>query len=281
MTRLTRPPWRSLLYVPAHQKRFIDKAAERGADAIILDLEDGVPEPQKTYAREVLAENAERLQAQGATVLVRINRSWRHAWRDLEAAFGAGITTLLIPKVEAKAQLEVIDEMLTDLEGSSGHQQTALIPLIESAQGLIAAADILRASSRLVAVIPGNEDVAAELGLEPTPETMLYTYMPLILAARAARIALYGLIGSGANFRDLEAYHARVAFAKKWGFQGATCVHPTQVSVLNEVFQASEADLVWARAVVAAFEAAGGEPTNLEGTMVDRPVYDRAQRLLH
>ena len=280
MTRLTRPPWRSLLYVPAHQERFIDKAADRGADAIILDLEDGVPEPQKTHARKLLVGNTEKLQSQGTTVLVRINRSWRHAWRDLEAAFEAGVSTLLIPKVKASAQLEVIDEMLTDLEGSAQPQQTALIPLIESAQGLTAASDILRASTRLVAVIPGNEDIAAELGLEPTPETMLYAYMPLILAARAARVALYGLIGSGANFRDLEAYHARAAFAKKWGFQGATCVHPTQVSVLNEVFQASEADLVWARAVVAAFEAGGGEPTNFEGTMVDQPVYERARRLL-
>ncbi len=273
-------PWRSLLYVPAHNEKFVAGAARRGADAVILDLEDGVPPPHKDAARRGLGEAALRVGADGADVLARINRPWALAWRDLEAVATAGIGWIILPKVETAAQVGVIAEFLGELETLHEREPTRLLLLIESARGLLAAPDIIGSSPRVCAAIPGNEDLATELGIEPEPASMLHTHMPLILAARAAGVALIGLIGSGANFRDTEAYRRRAQLARSWGFGGATCIHPAQVPILNEVFTPDGGEIGWAQAVVAAFEASGGNPTSVEGSMVDTPVVERAKRLL-
>ena len=273
-------PWRSLLYVPAHNEKFIAGAARRGADAVILDLEDGVPPAHKDAARRGLKNAARRVGEGGADVLVRINRPWGLAWRDLEAALAAGVGWVLLPKVESAAQVGVIAEYLDELEALREREPTRLLLLIESARGLLAALDILEASSRVCAVVPGNEDLATELGIDPDPAFMLYTHTPLILAARAAGVALLGLIGSGANFRDEGAYRRRAILARSWGFSGATCVHPSQVAILNDVFAPNPDETHWAEAVVAAFEASGGNPTSVAGSMVDAPVVERARRFL-
>lgn len=273
-------PWRSLLYVPAHNQKFIAGAAKRGADAVVLDLEDGVPQAYKDVARHGLGEAVAQVSEGGVDVLVRVNRPWGLCWRDLEAVVAAGVGWVLLPKVETAAQVSVVAEFMDDLEVAHGREKTHLLLLIESACGLLAAPAILRASPRVCAAIPGNEDLATELGIDPEPAAMLYTHMPLILAARAAGVALLGLIGSGANFRDEEAYRRRAQLARSWGFGGATCVHPAQIAILNEVFVSDPRDIGWAQAVVAAFEASGGNPTSVAGSMVDAPIVARARLLL-
>lgn len=275
-------PWRSLLYVPAHNQKFIAGAAKRGADAVVFDLEDGVPQTHKDVARRGLGEAVARVGEGGADILVRVNRPWRLAWRDLETVVATdGVAAVLLPKVESAAQIGVIAAYLSELESSCGFEKPIrLVPLVESAQGILAAGEILQASERICAVIPGNEDLATELEIDPETTFMLPTQMLLILAARAASVSLLGLIGSGANFRDQEEYRQRARLARSWGFQGATCVHPAQVDILNEVFAPDSSKIGWAQAVVAAFEASGGNPTSVAGSMVDAPVVERAKRLL-
>ncbi len=279
MSTLTLPAWRSLLYVPADKPTFIERAAERGADAIILDLEDGVASEHKEAARAGLLEAARFLRAQGAVVLVRVNRPWRLAWRDLEAAVTAEVAAILLPKVEDEATIIVVDAFLAELEGDSG-VTLPVIPLLESARGIARAHHLLSASARIAAVVPGNEDVAADLGIEPEPDLLIHTHSPVILAAAAARVSLIGLIGSGANFCDLDTYRVRAQLAKRWGFQGATCIHPAQIPILNDVFSPTADEVSWARDTVSAFTAAGSVPTRMEGQMIDQPVYLRARRLL-
>ena len=281
MTRPVLPPWRSLLYVPAHNSAFTAKAAGRGADAVILDLEDGTPPHQKAAARAGLADAAGRLQAQGAAALVRVNRSWPLAWRDLEAAVAANAAAILLPKVDEVASIRVIDAFLEELEADAGLlSKIPIIPILESARGVLNAFDILSVSPRVVAVIPGNEDLAADLGIDPTPEQLVHTHSQIVLAARAAGVAVLGLIGSGANFRELGAYESRAQLARSWGFQGATCIHPAQIPILNRVFSPTPAELEWAKAIVAALEASGGVPVQREGQMIDQPIYLRARHLL-
>lgn len=281
MTRLTLPLWRSLLYVPAYNTAFIAKAAGRGADAIILDLEDGTPPHHKASARTELAGAAERLQAQGASVLVRVNRPWPLAWRDLEAAVAAKAAAILLPKVDEAASIRVIDTFLEELEADAGLPlKVPVIPILESAKGVLNAFDILSASTRVVAVIPGNEDLAADLGIDPAPEQLVHTHSQIVLAARAAGVAVLGLIGSGANFHELSVYESRAQLARTWGFQGATCIHPAQISILNSVFSPTPAELEWALATVAALEASGGAPIQKEGQMIDRPIYLRARHII-
>ncbi len=272
--------WRSLLYVPAHQERLVAGAHERGADAIILDLEDGVPPEAKEAARQALQAAAPQVSAGGADALVRINKPWPLAWRDLEAAVEAGAEAVLLPKVEDACRVSSVAEHLDDLEATSSGRPMRLLALIESASGLANLRDIAGASPRLHALIPGNEDLAADLGIEPTSERMLPLFVPLLLAARAAGLRVYGTFGGSADFRDLAAYRERARLSKSWGFDGATCIHPSQVRVINEVYAPSAADLERAERVTEAFEAALGNPVALDGAMVDRPVYLRAKRML-
>ena len=274
------PNWRSLLYVPAHQSRLVAGAHRRGADAVILDLEDGVPESAKEAARDSLLQAVSQVGSSGAAALVRINKPWRQAWRDLEAAVAAKTQAIILPKVERAAQVQVFAEYLDELEPSDVGAPVRLLTTIETARGLQNVRKIARSSPRLCALIFGNEDLALELGVAPDPKHMRHLHAPLLLAAKAERLLVLGTIGSSANFRDLEAYRERITFSRDWGFAGATCIHPDQVRVVNEVYRPSPARVAEACAVVAAFEAAGGEVVSHNGEMVDKPVYLRAKRLL-
>jgi citrate lyase subunit beta/citryl-CoA lyase len=272
--------WRSLLYVPGHNRKLLDGAHRRGADALILDLEDGVPASAKEEARANLAAAVPALRAGGAAVLVRINRPWRLAWRDLEAAVAAGAAAVVLPKVESAAQVRVIAEHLAEVEADASSSPLGLIATVESAAGLLRAGEIAAASPRLRALIPGNEDLALSLGVPAEPEAMLHAAWQLLVAARAAGIALLGTIGGSAGYRDLDGYRRATTLAAERGFEGATCIHPDQVRVANEVFRPSAERVAEAREVVAAFEAGNGEPVGVAGRMVDRPVYLRAKRVL-
>lgn len=274
------PTWRSLLYVPAHQRKLVKGAHTRGADAIILDLEDSVPESVKESARAALAQAVPQVALGGGEVIVRINKPWRLAWRDLEAAVSARVAAILLPKVDGTAQVQVIAEYLSELERQKDLAPLRLLAIIESARGLLNVKDIAQASPRLCALIPGNEDLATELEINPDPAHMLHTHLPILLAARTAGILAIGTIGSSADFRELETYRERIIFSRDWGFQGTTCIHPDQVGIVNEVYRPSPSRVAEARKVVAAFEAADREAINLEGKMVDRPIYLRAKRLL-
>ena len=132
------PNWRSLLFVPITREKFVATAHTRGADAIILDLEDSVPEEGKQHGRELIPAAASAVGKAGAEVLVRINRPWHHAFRDIEAAVGAAVTALMCPKVESPEHLQVIAEMLDLLEPRRGLRlgHTKLVALIETAGGI-------------------------------------------------------------------------------------------------------------------------------------------------
>ena len=266
--------------MPAHQSKLVAGAHRRGADAVILDLEDGVPESAKNAARDTLFQAVSQVGSSGAAVLVRINKPWRQAWRDLEAAAAANARAIVLPKVERAAQVRVFAEYLDELEQTDVETLVRLLAIIETAQGLQNVREIAGSSPRLCALIFGNEDLALELKIMPDPEHMRHLHAPLLLAAKAEGLLALGTIGSSANFQDLEAYRERVSFSRDWGFGGATCIHPDQVRVVNKVYRPSSARLAEAREVVAAFEAAGGEVISHEGRMVDRPIYLRARGLL-
>lgn len=273
------PGWRSLLYVPAHQERMVARAHTRGADAVILDLEDAVPEAAKEAARSGLGHAVGRARA-GGGALVRINGPWRHAWRDLEAAVDAGADAVVLPKVRSAEHVRMFADYLDELEAGPGARHTLLLAIIESAEGMENAPEIARASPRLRAVIPGNEDLALELGIEPDPERMLPVVLPLLLAAAAAGIRVIGTIGGGADYRNLDEYRRRLDLSRGWGLRGATCIHPDQIAVIHDACRPSPAQIDEARAIVTAFEAADGGSISVAGRMIDRPVYLRALRLL-
>ena len=279
------PVWRSLLYVPTHQERFVSKAHTRGADAIILDLEDAVPPEQKDHARSLVQDAASQVGQAGADVVVRINQPLSLAVRDVEAAVCPAVHALSLPKVESAAQVRMLDELVSEAETkagmTSGH--TLFLVLIESAEGLSAMAEIGTASSRVVAMTIGGEDLSADMGMESGEDTLFLPKQMMIQACARARIMPIGVIGAIASLDDGDAYLEMARRSRRFGYVGSSCVHPRQVPILNQAFTPSEDEIAHATRVVesaAEAEKAGKGAIVLDGKMIDAPVVARAERTL-
>lgn len=277
--------WRSMLFIPALNERFLAKAAERGADAIQIDLEDAIPPDLKEPARRSVPAAAERLAAQGLDVVVRINRPWRQAIADIEAAVGPHVCALTLPKVPDAGHVRAIAETLDEVEAERGlpRGHTRLVAMIETCDGLLAMPAIAAAHPRLCGMTVGAEDLAVALGARPTVDTLFVPNAQAVVAARNAGIQPIGYVGTVADFADEAAFAAKIAQARDMGFTGGFCIHPKQVPILNAGFAPSPAEIAWARGVLAALDAAhreGRGAATFEGAMIDRPVAERARHVL-
>jgi citrate lyase subunit beta/citryl-CoA lyase len=277
--------FRSILFVPADAERFLAKAASRGADAIVLDLEDGVAPSAKGAARAALADATRRLHEAGAFVFVRVNLAPELFAQDLRAAVAADADGIVVPKVEDSAQLAEVDREILSAEVAQGRESgtVRVLALLETPLGVLRAAEIAKASQRLVGMCFGSEDFATAMGVVPGPEALALPAQMVAMAAVAAGLQPLGLPGSVGNFTDLAGYRELVWRAKRLGVRGATCIHPAQVTVLNEVFASTPEELAAAERLVAAFDAAlreGRGSISVDGKMVDAPIADRARALL-
>lgn len=268
---------RSLLYVPGHSERFIAKAHERGADAIVLDLEDAVPEADKDAARDTLATTVPSVGQSGGAVFVRINSGSRQRG-DALAACRAGAVGVMVAKAQSSAALDSLAGTLRAEEAKLGRPAVSFLALVEDPAALLDARSIA-ANHRVIGLLLGSEDLATELGATPTPEVLRYPKLLLHYAAKAEGKLSFGLLQSSADYTDLEALAAAAAEAKAHGFDGATCVHPSAVSVLNAGFSPSDGERSWAERVIAAAAKNPGA-FQLDGKMVDAPIIARARRLL-
>ena len=279
------PVWRSLLYVPANVPRFIEGAHKRGADAIILDLEDSVPLAERPAARRDLAATAENVARRGADVVVRINRPFRETMRDLEAAISPRVAALAVTKVDSADHVRLIAEVVGELEAERGMAvgTTQFIVMIETADAWFRMPEIAKASPRIAALTLGGEDFALSVGMLPTAEGLFLPKQQLAIAARAAGVLPLGFIGTVADYKDLDAFRQTVRRSRRLGFRGASVIHPAQVPILNEEFGPSADDVVSARRIVTAYEeavAAGRGSISVDGKMIDVPVVLRARHLL-
>jgi len=279
------PTWRSLLYVPATRADFIAKAHTRGADAIILDLEDAVAPAEKPRARAALAAAVPAVRQNGAAVIIRINRPLRMAVADIDAAIAAGADALILTKLMGPDHVRLLAELTTEAEAAHGVAvgHTRFLGLVETAAALPAMEAIARADPRMVALGAGGEDLATDLGMLPTPDALYVPKMLCVIAARAAGILPMGFVGTVAGLSDPAGYRAMLRRSRALGFAFASCVHPSHVAMLNEEFGDSAESIDRARRLVAAFEAAlakGIGAVTFEGAMIDEPVVERARRLL-
>lgn len=285
MTPRDLPAWRSLLYVPATQPRFVEKAHTRGADAIILDLEDSVAPTEKAKARAALAAAVPMVRQAGADVCVRVNRPLGMVVPDIDAAIAAGADVLVLTKLMGPDHVRLLAEHMAEAEAASGVPpgRTRAIGLVETAESLPQMEAIARASPRLVALGVGGEDLATDLGAEATPDALDLPKRLCVLAARAAGILPLGFIGTVAGLTDLDGYRAMLRRSKQIGFACASAIHPVHIPILNEEYGARPEEIARAERMVAAFEAAlarGVGAVTFEGQMIDGPVVQRAANLL-
>ena len=278
---------RSTLILPVNVPRFLEKAHLRGADAVMLDLEDAVPPQQKDSARRLVREAIPRVSRGGAEVLVRVNHDPAHLGKDLDVSVCAGLDGICFPKTESAGEVERLEAQVADLERSLGivPGRIELALLIETPRGLLNLEAIAGASRRIRTISLGPEDYCLELGVEPSADgaELHYALSRVVTVCKAAGLAPMGLLGSIAGFRDLGAFEQAAARARDLGCVGASCIHPDQVAVLNSVFSPPPGKVDYARRAVDAFEAGlrnGTASVSVEGAMVDTPVYRRAKHIL-
>jgi citrate lyase subunit beta/citryl-CoA lyase len=273
---MTTKPFKSLLFVPASRLDMAERAHERGADAVILDLEDGVAEADKPAARTRLNFLLEGLHSNGVQAMIRINSLDTGGMLDIAAIARTTTPPLLLPKVTGPDEIMALEEHWV----SSGKKLSTLqlLPMIECPRGLFQAEQIAAATPRVTAMVFGSEDFAAQAGLGTEIEALAVPAQWVALAAAAAGIPAYGLPGSLGNYHDLELFEATLQRAKTIGYNGSLCVHPNQVPLANKVFQPSDTEIAWAEAVVA--QANTGGATGGDVGMVDAPVLARARTIL-
>ena len=278
---------RSSLILPVNQPRFVERAYTRGADAIVLDLEDSVPAAEKANARTLVKDALPLAARGGAEVSVRVNNEPGLLEHDIDAAVHPGLDNLNVPKAESADQIRAIAAQVERLERArglaSGHVQFSLA--VETPLGLLNARELATSSPRIRTMSVGVEDYCLALGVEPSPEgtELMYAVSYLVTICKAVGVEPTGLVGSIAGFRDLATFEGAAVRARQLGCLGAGCIHPDQVVVLNRVFTPDPAKSEYARRVVEAFEEGvrkGTASVNLDGKMVDVPVYRRALVIL-
>lgn len=268
---------RTRLYLPGNNPKLMLNAGIYGSDGIILDLEDSVAPDKKAEAR-LLVRNALRAVDFGdAERMVRINQL-PAGLKDLDAIVPEQVNLILIPKCESAQQIIQAEE---HIEKILGHENTDiyLMPIIESALGVVKAYEIALASPNVAALAIGLEDYTADLGAQRTAEgrESFYARSTVVNAARAVGIQPIDSVFS--EIDDMEALHNNVLESKALGFAGMGCIHPRQVPVINEGFSPDEQEIEKAKRIVIAFEQArekGLGVVALGSKMIDAPVVKRA-----
>lgn len=280
------PPPRSMLFVPGSRPELFDKAAHSGADAICLDLEDGVLPAAKIEARDCIgrhlasAANATSGNTTGSAtdcaIAVRINSPrTRAGLADLLALshLATAPALVVIPKVESAAELDVVRSAFAE-----GRQApVALVALIESLRGIQAAHEIALARDVVVIGI-GTADLAAEMGIAMDWEPLLLARLQLVQAAKAAQIQ--AIDGAWLQLDDAVGLESESRRSAALGFTAKICVHPKQIQVVHAAFGPTQSELDEARATIAAFENAVQGAVRAGGRMVDLPVVEAARRTL-
>ena len=278
--------YRSLLFVPGAREEVLAKASRFPADILCLDLEESVPTEEKTRARELVRAAVPSLAEGGRSVHVRVNSIESGLTRgDLAAAVQPGLAGVLLAKAQSPQDVRDVDVLLREQE--LAHEvkpgTIELVVAIESARALLRCEEISHASTRLVAIMLGGEDFAFDLGVPRTSEGRELEYARSVIATCARAAGLVALDTPWAAIEEIDGLVADTERAKAAGFGGKYLIHPSHLEPVHRVFSPGEADVAQARKLLTAWEEAqakGLGAVQLDGRMVDRPIAERARRLI-
>jgi len=279
---------RSLLIFPVNVPRFVEKAHLRGADCIIMDLEDSVPEGEKEAARSRVKESIPRVGKGGGDISVRINRPLEQATLDLEASVWPGLTCVALPKVESAEELHVRADLIGELERRRGIDEgtVQIAVAVETALGVVRAYEIASASPRVVTIGVGSEDLTQEMGVQTTVEgrELWYARSKVLMNAYAAGVQPLGLVGvEPFTFREPQKALAAAVNSRGLGYKGAQSIHPAPIPYLNEGFSIPREEVESMRRALEAFEEGvkrGTASVSVDGRMIDIASAVRCRRVL-
>ena len=272
---------RSYLYVPANEANRLSKSLSRGADALIVDLEDGVAPTEKDIARENLTSFLNSLDS-SSEIWVRVNPEKGALELDLEAAVHRNCLGIILAKTTTLDEINNLDLILSRLEKSrSLNNSLQVAALIESAAGVFNAQTIA-SGPRVSRLQLGEADLRADLGTsgESGSTTIQYARSTLVFASAAANINP-PVAAVSTNFKDLDSFRKSSQEFKEWGYFGRSCIHPDQLAIANEVFTLSQQEIESAQDILDRLAAAGGGVAlDAKGRMIDEAVARIARRTL-
>lgn len=278
---------RTMLYIPGNNPNMLTRGHLFGPDGLIIDLEDAVALSEKENARILVRRFLEQGEFGGCEVTVRINALDTEYWKDDLAAITPFpiLSGVRIPKVEDAAAVKMAGEELSILEEKNGIPigRTKIFCLLESAKGIWNAYDIAAAAPRVTAIIPGGEDLAADLRTNRSQEgtELEWARRMMIFAARAAGIDALDTVYPKVS--DDEGLRKETEFIKQLGYGGKSVIHPNQIPIVHDVFAPAEKEIEQALKIVAAAKEAaerGIGAVSVDGRMVDMPVVKRAMHIL-
>lgn len=279
--------FRTLIFVPGANVRFVEKAKTLLADVVCFDLEDSVPANEKDLARKTIADALAKRQEYQRPLYVRTNSPESGLIpADLKAVVRKGIDGLVIPKVNDAGEIKKIAKMVAALEKKYRTGRIALIPSIESAKGVVNTYGIASADARVSAVVFGVFDFLHDMRMdydEHDGTGYAYARARIPVEARAAGVPAIDAIWQKVD--DIDGLTKDATAAKKLGYAGKSIIHPGQIEPVHGVFLPSQAEIEWAKKVVAALGSAvekgtGRLAVRLEGRMIDAVHYKQAKAIL-
>ena len=278
---------RTMLYLPGNNPNMLVRGHLFGSDGIIMDLEDAVAMSEKDAARTMVSKFLRRGDFGNTEVTVRINGADTEYWKkDLEAVVPhKRLDGIRLPKADSPQIIKDVDEELSRLEDKYGIEQghIKLFCILETAYGIWHAYDVATASKRVVAILPGGEDLVADLKTSRTPEgtELEWSRRMIVIAARAAGVDAIDLMFP--RVTDDEGLKKDAQFSKDLGFDGKSVIHPNQIPIIHKIFTPTEKEIEKAQRIIAAAEdakARGLGTVSVDGRMVDIPVVKRAHYIL-
>ena len=277
---------RTMLYLPGNNPNMLLRGHLFEPDGLVIDLEDAVSASEKDSARVLVREVLRRGEFGRCEVTVRINGLDTEFWRDdVAAVVSSGVSGIRAPKVENPRTVLDLDEEISAAEEKFGvkHGGTKIFCLLESARGVWKAYDIATASPRVTAILPGGEDLAADLRTSRSKEgtELEWIRRMLIVAARAAGVDALDTVFP--HVADDEGLRRETAFVKQLGFDGKSVIHPNQIPIIHDIYAPTEREIEMAHRIVEAASAAsvrGLGAVSLDGRMIDAPVIRRAEYTL-
>jgi citrate lyase subunit beta/citryl-CoA lyase len=276
---------RTRLYMPGNRPRLFAKGPAPDADSVILDLEDAVPPAEKDSSRVLVRYALENVNWGGVELLVRINPLSTPFGRDDVKEVAHLAHGLIVPKSEKPSDVQQVAAMLDEIEAERGLPagKIALVPLIETARGVLNAVEVARASPRNISLAFGAEDYTADVGGERTNEgsELFFARSMIVAAAKAAGIQASDTVFG--DFRDMDGLYREARQAAAMGFDGKGAIHPNQLAVIIRAFTPDAKRIEYAKRVMDAIkkaEATGSSVAALGGKMIDPPVRARAEKVL-
>jgi citrate lyase subunit beta/citryl-CoA lyase len=272
---------RTVLFSPADKPERVRKVLASGAaDVVVADLEDGVAPANKEMARQAAADILSESSSANSVRAVRIN-AWpgSAAESDLEAILPFRPDLIVVPKCEDVQAIQMLDERLAQ----SGADETRFILIIETAKGMVHAAALAGASSRVAAIAFGAEDLSASVGIRRTPDNSTVAMPRAWVPIAAASAGVWAIDMITTDYEDVERCGREAAEARDLGYAGKMVIHPGQIATVHVAFSSSENEVAWATKVMAAaseHEINDGGVIAVDGKMIDAPLIEQARRIL-